>query len=216
MGVPKWLPLAYMLVILLGGSVLLMIRNRFLLWLSRRPPYQDFLPPPTCHFRLAGRADDRVEGIFQSRLANDRFRRKAAKVARDLQSQETDQLPVDALDRMMKDMLREAQFCAVVPHNFPTVGGYAALSNPGSEEVILGLDPSLVWAPSLAQSGADHELVHCVQNVCHNTFVMEWRGAIPRRMQFFYEWQATWIGGRLITFLFTSVLLWPMLLYVPM
>jgi len=110
-------------------------------------------------------------------------------------------------------VLGDAEFYTIVPWWFPTVVGYAALSGPNGKEVILGLDPWGIRIPGFGKSAADHELLHCIQHVCHDTFNMEWGGRIPGR--FFYEWQATWVGTPFIAVSLIFLVMWPLLLYVP-
>ena len=210
----SWFPALWICAWVAGGSLCLMIRNRILLRPDRRPPYELFPVPPTCWFRLARCVDGRVQDVFMDRLQSNRFWKKAEKVFSTLLSETMEGIRSNSelLFVRLMIVLGEPEFYAIVPCRFPSVGGYATLSGPNRKKVILGLDPWLVSTP-FARSAADHELVHCIQHLCHRIFTRQWQGRNPGR--FFYEWQATWIGSRLILLTLAAVLFWPLLLHVP-
>lgn len=216
-----WLAyLAFLALLYLAVSWLLALR-------SPPPGLRPLETPPSNLIPLAVRDSDGVADVFERRRESRFFRIKAyagAMVLVALCVQRHGVSPREWLRQANKAsgygldrLLDNAEYYHVWSRVRLCVLGFACKERPPSGKVVLALEPWVIWSRILTASVADHELMHCIQQVVCKALDREWgfghgwrgRGAaIATKIR--YELHAGFFGAPCFTSLVFCIVLWPL------
>ena len=209
-----------------AGILLLWYISSWLLRVKGKPVGYALLPTPTRYGTVYGRRFPAVGGVLSRRMASRWFRWKAQIAARSLANGPQFQVrPLSTRRRLVRQWLRtqlarlpaRSEYYLLKPEYPFRVGAYACSAGPTTQDLVLGIEPWLTrWffrRSLLTASAADHELMHCVQDIFRQIFSAEWTRTLRYRDRLWYESQALLLGGPLVTFAFVVLAFWPLLMY---
>jgi len=154
---------------------------------------------------LYGTKCAKVKALFDERRGNRWFRFKALTNSMLLAHHEDWRGGLSTVSAALKhhlaSLLENAEYYRLRPERPLTLWGYASNTGFGHDGVVLGLEPCALALPVLANSAADHELVHYVQHGFRKAFDIEWScntvsktlSTMPKRLS--YEFLASVLGG---------------------